>query len=290
MFFLPFTASFIVPLAILTLPSTFAHPVVTTIQAALNSQHPDDYKYDIRLCNDTQRASLNKAIDSALEVALKTWHDASTRTPSYEAFFKTHNHPVLDTLSKVASYEAVPARGVEIFWACVTPKTKTYFPRAGIDMFKACDSGEINGYAIVDSFILVCPQIFDATDPAPQAENCPSISDNTFSADVELPIYSSDIVLQALVDYSLPTQAERYHVNTLDEMVGLDSHSSYLSPQSYQIYSIMTKNNCTQAPNIRKSPWDPALITDNTTMPISESLPTGAPPDADGKEVPNINP
>lgn len=240
MFFFPFIASVIIPLAVLILPPTFAHPMVTTIQTTLNSQHPADFKYDIRLCNPTQRDLLNNAIDDALEVALKTWHDASAKTPSYEAFFKNHNHPVLETLSKVASYEAVPSRGVEIFWACVTPKTKTYLPRASIDMFKACESGEINGYAIVDSFILVCPQIFDGTSPPPGVENCPSTSNNAFSADVELPIYSSDIVFQALVDYALPSRAKRYHMETLDQMLGLDAHSSYLSPQSYQIYSIST--------------------------------------------------
>ncbi|KAL8767012.1 MAG: hypothetical protein Q9209_006366 [Squamulea sp. 1 TL-2023] len=223
-------------------------------------------------------------------MALKTWHDASSKSILYETFFKNHNHPVLDTLSKVASYEAVPARGVEIFWACITPKTKAYFPRAGPDLYKACESGEVNGYTIVDSFILVCPQIFDDPPPPAQADNCPFVSNNMFSEGVEFPIYRSHIVFQALVDYVLPPEIERVVMDTLDAMVSLNAYSSYLSPQSYQIYSIMLENNCTQSPNIRKSPWDPTLITDNTTTPIPSDSPTDPPPDADGKEVPNNKP
>ncbi|KAL8783842.1 MAG: hypothetical protein Q9213_004332 [Squamulea squamosa] len=249
-------------LAIQTFRPTFAAPAVTTIQSTLNTQNPSDYKYDIRLCNSTQRDFLDEAIDHALSLALKTWHDASSKSPLYETFFKNHNHPVLNTLSKVASYEAVPARGVEIFWACITPKTKAYFPRAGVDLYKACESGEVNGYTIVDSFILVCPQIFDDPPPPAQADKCPSVSNNMFSEDVEFPIYRSDIVFHALVDYVLPAQIERVVMDTLDAM----------------------------SPNIRKSPWDPTLITDNTTTPILNDIRADPPPDADGKEVPNKKP
>ncbi|KAL8804317.1 MAG: hypothetical protein Q9200_005878 [Gallowayella weberi] len=56
-------------------------------------------------------------------------------------------------------------------------------------------------------------------------------------------------------------------MDTLDEMVGANAYSSYLSPQNYQIYSIMVKNECKQYPNLRESPWDPTLIMSNSTTP-----------------------
>ncbi|KAL8692233.1 MAG: hypothetical protein Q9224_004001 [Gallowayella concinna] len=89
-----------------------------------------------------------------------------------------------------------------------------------------------------------------------------------------------------MVDYALPTKVKRVGMDTLNKMVGSDAYLSYFSPQSYQIYSTMVKNECKQYPNIRESPWDPTLITSNTTTPIPNDSLTGPPPDANRKEVP----
>lgn len=228
-----------------------ALPAITTITQTTIAVDPL-HKYDIRLCNSTQRDALARAIDSALNGALSAWHDAASGNTTYKPFFKNRQYPVLDTLSKVASYEAAPARGNDIFWACIIPETfKRYFPRANSDVYKECESGVINGYIIVDSFILVCPQIFDAPpEPLPpQPDECPAVSGNSFSDDVALPIYRSDIVLESLVDYVLPTQVARTNVTTFDDVITANAYSSYLSPRNYQIYSISKSSMISHSPS-----------------------------------------
>ncbi|KAL8815051.1 MAG: hypothetical protein Q9223_005779 [Gallowayella weberi] len=190
-----FVAWFAFLLIFQNLHRVFAIPVTTTVQSPLSSKNFTDNRYDIRLCNSTQHDSLGRAIDGALQQALNTWHDASKGRSLYVSFFKNRNYPVLDALSKVASYDAIPARGVDIFWACITPMTKTYFPRANSDLLMLARMAR----SMITPF---------------------------------------DIVLQALVDYALPTRVERFGMDTLDEMVGANAYSSYLSPQNYQIYSI----------------------------------------------------
>ncbi|KAL8698044.1 MAG: hypothetical protein Q9201_006791 [Fulgogasparrea decipioides] len=262
-----------------------ALPTTTVSQSPLTES---SYRYDIRLCNSTQRDSLAEALDAALKDALNSWHGAASRNHINEPFFKNVQPPVLDTLSKAASYEAIPARGSDIRWACVIPEFLHYFPRANSDLFKACESGEIAGYTIVDSFILVCPQIFDApAEPLPpQPDVCPPVSDNKFSDEVALPVYRSDIVLQGLIDYALPVHLERTNALTFDDVFNFDTYSSYLSTRNYQLYSIMIKNNCTQVPDIRSPPWDPTLLMGNTTIPLPEDPSRTSPPDAYGTEVP----
>ncbi|KAL8722438.1 MAG: hypothetical protein Q9181_007486 [Wetmoreana brouardii] len=211
---------------------------MTVSQSTLTNE--SSYRYDIRLCNSAQRDSLAGAIKATLKDALNAWHAAAGRNTIYEPFFKKLRYPVLDTFSKAASYEAIPARGSDIRWACVIPAILHYFPRANSDLFKACESGDIAGYTIVDSFILVCPQIFDApAEPlTPQPNICPPMNDNKFSEEVALPVYRSDIVLQGLVDYVLPVHVKRIDALTFDEVVALDTYSSYSSTRNYQLFSI----------------------------------------------------
>ncbi|KAL8866392.1 MAG: hypothetical protein Q9174_006329 [Haloplaca sp. 1 TL-2023] len=263
-----------------------AIPVITKIPQTALAVEPTD-KYDIRLCNATQEDFLARAIDLTLSRARNVWDAASTDATVYEPFFKNHDNPVLDTLSKVASYEPSPARGSNIFWACIVPDILHYLPRSHMDLYKACDNGTIIDYVIVDSFILVCPQIFDiAPEPLlPQPDDCPAVVDNRFTEIEQIPVYRSDIVFKGMVDYALPMDLGRAELITLDEMVAANAYSSYLSPWSYQTYSIMIKNNCRQVPTITNAPWDSKLIADNTTSALPPSPSSMSSPN-DPAEIP----
>ena len=216
-----------------------ATPVITRIPQTALAVEPTD-KYDIRLCNDTQEDLLARAIDSALNRARTAWHVASSDNTVYEPFFKNHHNPVLETLSKVASYEASPARGSDLFWACIVSDILHYLPRSHMDLYKACENGTVVDYVIVDSFILVCPQIFDiAPEPLPpQPDDCPAVVGNRLTEGEGMPVYRSDIVLKGMVDYALPMDPGRAELITLDEMIAANAYSSYLSPWNYQTYSI----------------------------------------------------
>ncbi|KAL8953693.1 MAG: hypothetical protein Q9183_007319, partial [Haloplaca sp. 2 TL-2023] len=165
-----------------------ATPVITRIPQTALAVEPTD-KYDIRLCNATQENFLARAIDSALNRARNAWHVASSDNNVFAPFFKNYHNPVLETLFKVASYDPSLARGSGIFWACIVPDLLHYLPRSHMNLYKACEIGSVIDYVIVDSFILVCPQIFDiAPEPLPpQPDDCPTVVGNRLTEDEGMP-------------------------------------------------------------------------------------------------------
>ena len=235
--------------------SSFVSTAPTAALSASNRTSNWLHNYDIQSCSAQNRESLAQTIDWALLGARVAWQDATTNDGVYIPFFKSREYPVISIFSQVMEYEGYAPRGRYISWFCVTPETKKLIPGISPDPYLVCEGGrQKRSYMLWGSIVLVCPKIFRLPpEPEhPETQNCPKVSGNTFVTDGTLRQYASDQILQGLVNYRLPRE-EIAQPSTLNDMVALNAHDSYLSMGNYQIYamskSILTMNSHVYVPS-----------------------------------------
>ena len=239
-------------------------------------------KYIIEYCYEDQILELSAAIDTTLVGAALAYRDATHgQKYGFIPFFKITNSPVVNLLANIAGWR--PSGLLQPRFACVTQDTSQYFPDIVPSVEYLCDVPPFMQALVIRGYntIFICADFWTLPrEPrAPQAVNCPSVTNNLFSSSISR--YRSNAIIDALIHYRL--QAEKLELpgpSTLNQMVGLSAMMSYLSASNYDSYLhsntsfshisasskhlIVAKNECTEWPDIRFPPWSQGLVSNSS--------------------------